>query len=104
MISARMDRRITIEADTGTRNEYGEVVQDWTELATVWAAVKQQSAREGFESAGQVSEVEAAFTIRYRSDVDSGCRVLFDGRYFDVTGVREVGRKGGLEIMAKAQT
>jgi SPP1 family predicted phage head-tail adaptor len=46
------------------------------------------------------------FTIRYSSDVadvDPRDRVTFDGRTYDVQGVKEIGRREGLEITATAR-
>ena len=34
-----MDRRITVQEDTGTANAYGEVSSTWSDVATVWAAM-----------------------------------------------------------------
>lgn len=101
MISARMDRQITIQEYTVTGyDDYGEGVKDWTNIATVWAEKKQQSARETWQ-AGKVVETEMAFKIRYRSGVDETCRVVYNGTNYDITGVREIGRQDGLEIMAR---
>lgn len=100
MISARMDRQIIIQQQTVTYNDYGEPQTLWSNLVTVWAKAKQQSARETW-AAGKVSEVEMAFEIRYRSGVDTTCRVVYDGTNYDITGVREIGRQDGLEIMAR---
>ncbi len=100
MISGRMDRKITIQQLTTTYNDYGEPVESWSDLATVWTEVKQQSAREMWE-AGKVSETEMMFRIRYRSGIDSTCRVVYDSTNYDITGVREIGRKNGLEIQAR---
>lgn len=103
MISARMDRKIAIQQPTVTYNDYGEPETSWADPVNVWAEVKQQSARETW-SAGKIAEVEVAFMIRYRSGIDETCRVVYDGSNYDISGVREIGRQDGLEIMAKAQT
>ncbi len=101
MISARMDRKITIQEPTTTTNDYGEKETTWSELASVWADVKQQSARETW-GAGKIAETEIAFKIRHRTGIDETCRVVYDSINYDITGIREIGRQNGLEIMAKA--
>ena len=100
MISARMDRQITIQQQTVTYDDYGEPQTSWFDLATVWAEVRQQSARETWQ-AGKVVETEMAFKIRYRNGVNETCRVVYDGINYDITGVREIGRRDGLEVMEK---
>ncbi len=102
MIAGRLDRKITIEYPTTTTNDYGEEETEWLELATVWAEVRRQSAREMW-AAGKVAETEAMFRIRYRTGIDETCRIYFDETTYKITGVpREIGRKDGLEITAKA--
>lgn len=104
MMSGRLDRKITIQEPTTTYDSYGEPVESWSDLAIVWAEVRQQSAREMWES-GKVSEVEMMFRIRYRSGIDETCRVVYDGKNYDITGEpREIGRRDGLEIMGKVVT
>ncbi len=101
MIAGRLDRKITIQEPTTTLNDYGEEETTWSKVADVWAEVKQQSARETW-GAGKVAETEIAFKIRYRTGIDETCRVIYDSVNYDITGVREIGRQDGLEIMAKA--
>lgn len=102
MISGRMDRKITIQEYTESTNDYGEVEKSWSDVATVWAEVKQQSARETWQ-AGKVAETEMMFRIRYRSGINSKMRVVYDGDNYDIAGVREIGRRDGLEIQAQVQ-
>ena len=103
MMSGRLDRKIIIQQQTTTKNAYGETIISWSDLTPMWAEVKQQSAREAWE-AGKVSEIEMMFRIRYRSDIDNTMRIVYDGVNYDITGVRELGRRDGLEIQAKVVT
>lgn len=103
MISARMDRRITIQEPTTTYNDYNEPIQSWSDLASVWASVKRQSARETWQ-AGKVAEVEAVFTMRYISGVSETCRIVYGSENYEITATpREIGRQDGLEIEARLQ-
>ena len=103
MISARMDRQITIQQYTESTNDYGETVKSWSDVATVWAEVKQQSARETW-MAGKVAETDMMFRVRYRSGIDSTMRVVYDGKNYEITGEpREIGRRDGLEIQGRVQ-
>jgi SPP1 family predicted phage head-tail adaptor len=102
MMSGRLDRKITLQKPTTSRDAYGGQATSWTDEATVWAQVQQQSGRELF-AAGKLAEVDALFKIRYRSDVDETWQVVYDGRTYDIQSVKELGRKDGLEIVGKAQ-
>lgn len=101
-MSARMDRQITIQEYSESTNGYGEVEKSWSDVATMWAEARQQSARETWQ-AGKVAETEMMFRIRYRSGINSKMRVVYDDDNYDITGVREIGRRDGLEIQAQVQ-
>lgn len=101
-----MDRRITIRRATTTTNDFGETVESWSDLATVWAA--KEDIRDGERFAAQ--QVAAEITTRFRTrwsatvaDVNPKDRVSFDGRAYDVVAVKEIGRREGLEITARAR-
>jgi SPP1 family predicted phage head-tail adaptor len=102
MMSGRLDRQITLQEPTTSQNSYGEQTTTWSDSATVWAQVQQQSGREMF-AAGKLAEVDMLFKIRYRSSVDETWRISYDGRTYEIESVKELGRQDGLEIAAKAQ-
>lgn len=107
MISGRMDRRITIQnletIPPSEQDTYGESQESWEDLATVWANVRQQTAREIFVG-GKISEETLVFTIRHISGVTAASRVVYNSKNYMLLGEpREIGRKDGLEIIAKVQ-
>ena len=51
--------------------------QVWADVATVWGEVKGVSGRELIASGAQMSEVTFRMWIRYRADVTSASRVLW---------------------------
>ena len=85
----KLDRQIVIQTRTTplTKDARGQITSGWSTLATVWAAVRDMSARE-FNGAAQVqSELTTTFRIRYRTDVTSECRIYYGSQYYDITGV-----------------
>lgn len=104
MQSEKLDRRLRLERATKAQDEYGNDVPTWGELATVWCNYKPVSDGEKL-AAGEVgATLSARFTIRYDSawaDLSAQDRCVFEGRTFDVFGVKEVeGRRQFLEITA----
>ena len=99
-----MDRRVTIEQDTPTRDTTGAEVESWSTLATVWAEVRERRGREFFDSHQVTAEIDTVFLIRWRSDVTAKMRINWDGKLYDIHFVGEIGRQRGLEIMASART
>ena len=85
----RMDERIQIQYVTQEVNTYGERVETWNGLATVWTRIEyglKQSKED--ERAGKESvQADATFTIRLRTDIDEFRRVFHSDRLYDIIGM-----------------
>ena len=101
--AGRLDRRLTLQRRTLTENDYGEAVETWTDLATVWAEKIPVRGAERYAAMQTVAEVDTRFKIRYRTDVSHLDRVVCAGTTYDVKGVLEIGRREGWEIYATAR-
>jgi SPP1 family predicted phage head-tail adaptor len=101
----KLDRRITIQQLTkGVGEDYGEPTETWSDWVTVWANVYSGAGRE-FEQARQVNaEIDTQFQIRWRPGILATMRILYDGRYYDIQRIQEVGRRDRLNIWTKART
>ena len=98
-----LDRRIVIQQNTATQDGFGEMIASWSTLATVWAAKKKQTGREFLADADQtVGERKTVWVIRWRTDVTNLMRVSYDGDFYNINDVNEIGRKAGLELMTTA--
>ena len=65
----KLDRRITLQSLTQTQGEYGELIDTWSDVATVWANAYAGAGKE-FVAARQVNaEVSMQFQIRYSNRV-----------------------------------
>ena len=101
-----LDRRITIERYTETRDPFNNPVKIWQELAIVWAAKTDVSDSERLAAQEVGAEISTRFRIRWSlqvRDIDPKDRVRFEGRLYDIVGVKEIGRREGLEITAVAR-
>lgn len=103
MKSGRLDRRITIEQYTVTRDSYGGEPKSWSTWATVWAEKRDKKGREYLEQSGEHTERETVFKIRYQDGLSTDMRILCDGRYYDIIGLAELGRREGWEVITEAQ-
>lgn len=83
--AGRLRHRVRIEELTYLRDSNGEVIQDpntgetqqeWTEVATVWAAVEPLSAREFIQSQAIQSQVTTRIVIRYRDGMHAAMRLV----------------------------
>ncbi len=89
MQSGHLRHRVTIEQSTPAQNEYGELVESWAALVTVWGAVEPLDGREYFQVQQVQSTVTTRIRIRYRTGITPLMRVAWDGRIFDIEDVIE---------------
>lgn len=101
MLAGKLDRLITIETPTTTKDAAGGLVHAWATLAQVWAQKLDLRGRE-FIEAGQVQAgAEAKFRIRWRSDFDTSARIVYGNVNYEILHLAEIGRREGLEILVK---
>ena len=98
MRAGDMDRRVTLQRFTTTQDEYGEEVQTWADLATVWAEVRQQGGREYLAAATTMADRRVVFFIRWYPGLTVEDRVSYGGALHDIEEVREIGRRDGVEL------
>lgn len=101
MNSAKLDRRISIYQPIKTQNSYGEITYADSLLAVVYAQVVPIGGRETFFAAQLVPEATFKIVIRYRSDIDTTCKVEFESKRYDIAYLAEIGRREGLELLVK---
>ncbi|GAG22262.1 unnamed protein product [marine sediment metagenome] len=92
----KMNRRIRIETFTTAKDSFGQPIKTWVELKSVWANVWPVSNIERFEAAQVNRQVELRMHIHYRTDVTEQMRILYDGDYYDIQGIKEIGFREGL--------
>jgi SPP1 family predicted phage head-tail adaptor len=103
MNSEPMDRRITVQQKTTTVSDSGEVIEAWGDVLTDEPAqFKPLRGVERFSIQHLIGTSVGTFVLRYHDGITVQSRVLFDGKTWDVTDVREVGRRETTELDAKA--
>lgn len=101
MRAGRLDRRITIQRKSTTQSDSGEEVVTWVDVKTVSAEKINTRGSERFASQQLLGHTLQIFRIRWSPDVSelsSEHRILFDGRYYDITDVRETRRREEIEF------
>lgn len=82
--AGRLRHRVRIEQRTLSQNELGEVLEDWQEVATVWAAIEPLSGRELIAAQQVNSKVTARLVIRYRNDLLPEMRLVHHKQGLDI--------------------
>lgn len=98
MQAGKLDRRITIEDLQKTPDGAGGYTENWVTLATVWAEKRKQSGEEALRAGSVVPAETVIFRTRFRSDVTTEARIKHEGETYNITSIREIGRREGLEL------
>ena len=105
-----LDRRITIQRVTeGAQNGFGEPVETWANLATVWARRQDVSDAEKVTAGQRASAIMTRFVIRSSTTaktITAKDRLSYDGTLWNIHGVKETaeGRNRFLEITAATES
>lgn len=85
----RLRHRVTLQAPVESADEYGGTARaSWRDVALVWADVQPELSGRELMMAQQVeSVVTHRVTLRYRSDVSTASRLVFQGRVLEVVQV-----------------
>ena len=106
MDAGRLDRKIVLKRRKSGTNGFGEPVDEWAVLATVWAHVAPVSDGERWRAGETLASKLCRFTIRWSERVsvlDPRDQIQYDGRTWDIQGTKELGRREMIEITAAAR-
>jgi SPP1 family predicted phage head-tail adaptor len=98
-----LDRRIAIQGQTISQSDSGEEVVTWSTVATVFAAKVELHGAERFAAKQLTGKSVVTFRFRWSeatAAITSEHRIIYGGREYDVTDVREIGRREGIEVDA----
>lgn len=103
----KLDRRITLvipDQEIG-RDDFNAPIIGERQFV-VWASKLDIRDSERYAAQEVGAQVTTRFRIRWSTSVkgfDPRGSILFDGRRYDVSAVKEIGRRQGLEITANAR-
>lgn len=84
------NRRITIQSCTLTTNDEGYQVEEWANVATVWASIKNLHGNEFFQAQAINSKATCKMNIRYIKDVNTGMRVVYGDKIYNILYVDDI--------------
>lgn len=87
MQAGRLNRRCVIQAPRTDKDELGQPIPGWTDVATVWGDIRMKSGLESIKAGAPVSVVAASIRIRYRAGVNAGMRVVHNLVAYDIKAV-----------------
>ena len=108
MISAgKLDRRVQFQRFDVTDDGFGQV-ETWADHGgPIWASKTDISDGEKWRASEVAASITTRFVVRYSTftrDLTPKDRLTFEGRVFDIAGIKEIGdRRRWLEITAAAR-
>lgn len=104
MRAGELNRLIDIDQATDVRDAAGGVTQTWTIFAAdVSAKVMPKRGREHVSGDRINVEFDTVFRIRYLPGVVAKMRLRYEGVTYDIQFVAELGRREGLDLLAKVR-
>ena len=86
--SGDLRHKVQLQSQTNVQDpETGEIVPEWTTIASPWAQIVPMSAREFVAAGAEQSEVRGRMVIRYRGEVDASMRIVHRGKWYGILGV-----------------
>lgn len=107
MTIGKMDRRVQFRRATMADDGFA-ASEAWGDYGSaVWAAKADISDGERWRAGAVAASITTRFRVRY-SDFSAGItpndRLACEGREYDITGIKEIGRREALEITAAARS
>jgi SPP1 family predicted phage head-tail adaptor len=101
MKSGLLRNRIIIQKQVSRKDELGQLVNEWGDICTVRAEIRDVSGKEYQGSQAEQTLTDCKILIRYRNDITADMRVLCNGIYYDIKAVLEDVKRTRLELMCQ---
>lgn len=102
MRAGELNRTIVLQATRKTVAPSGAVDSDWFSFAVVRAKITEAMEEDAEADPLAIPRARLVAVIRWRADVTTDCRLIYQGRAHAVTRTVEVGRRRELELHAVA--
>lgn len=99
MQTGMLRHRVTIETKQEARDRHGGIVEGWTLLAQVWAAVEPLQGRELFLAQQVDARLSHRITLRYQADLTPTQRLVFKERVLYPVSVQHVEERNRLTVV-----
>lgn len=98
MQSGKLRNQVTFQKQIKRTDELGQLVNEWVDVCTVRAEIRDVSGKEHQSSQAEQTQTDCKILIRYRNDITSGMRVMCNGTYYDIKAVLEDVKRTRLEL------
>lgn len=104
MRAGKLDRVVTVLRRTETgRTALNEPIFEWPAAETVRAQLIHRSEDEAFAASQRYEKRLVTFRTRWIPNLSAVDRLECDGLTYEIRGIRELGRRAGLDVAAEVQ-
>jgi len=86
----RLSSRVSLERQVRTPDASGGATTEWEEVAMLWAAIEPVAAQEGISADRLSTRVTHRITIRFRTDLEGGMRMVHRTRRLRIAHWRDM--------------
>jgi SPP1 family predicted phage head-tail adaptor len=90
-----------LRTPTETTDAFGQSVRVYADNGQVWAAVNFAPGDEGEESNRLEAVKSVSFVIRYNTNFNEKCQIVWDGQTFEIENVLPIERKRWMLIKTR---
>jgi SPP1 family predicted phage head-tail adaptor len=101
MRAGNLDRVIEIQRRSITPDLYGAIIDVWTTIARIRAQKLENTTDDREGARGSTTDTVITFRTRWLDGVTLENRIIYEGKLFQITRIKEVGRRVGLDIMCE---
>jgi SPP1 family predicted phage head-tail adaptor len=97
------DRAVRLERHGVTYDQWNQPTEGWALLAEVWASKDDVSDGEKLRAAQVGSSMTSRFGLAYdevTASLTTADRLVCDGKTYDISGIKELGTRQGIEVTA----
>jgi SPP1 family predicted phage head-tail adaptor len=87
MRAGTLNSYVSIQYRSGAQDGAGQPVDDWIELAQMWANIKNRSGAESIRADQESSAVRTSIRVRFREDITADMRVVCGTRIYEIKAV-----------------
>lgn len=99
MKASKLRQRATIQSYSSTRSPTGAIKKEWSNLYSVYCSFEPLSVKDVIAAQSNSSKLTARLVIRYREGIDSGMRILYKKKVYQIEGSPLTDSDSGIEYM-----
>ena len=98
MLTSDLNKLITFEKESTTKNRVGTPTESYVFLKTKYAELYVTGGASSYGADGTIPFTNDVFVIRYDEDINYKCRIIYNNQYYKIEHIEEVGRKQFMRI------